>query len=406
VLVDESARQLRALLRNSSDMITVVAPDASVMYQTGSVHRVLGRDPEELEGTNLAESVNPEDVPLLLELCSTVESASGELRMRHADGSVRICDVRATGLVDDSAWWGAVLNIHDISEKRKLELELRLAQKLESVGQLAAGIAHEINTPVQFVTSSVEFVKVSFSDVSDLLQEIDAQLRDATERGAIEPELLERIAAARAAADLEYVLERVPDALARSLDGLERVATIVAAMRTFARPPTTIMEPVDINEAIANTLVVVANEYRHVAEVTCDLGDIPLVQGYAGDLNQVVLNLIVNASHAIADVVRDSDQRGSIHIRTYTEPDGVAITIADSGGGIPARIAERVFDPFFTTKEVGRGTGQGLAISRTIIERHRGALTFETDPGHGTTFTVRLPLDAAKPDSQTLAKAA
>jgi PAS domain S-box-containing protein len=404
--VGDSERQLRALLRNSSDMITVVAADASMMYQTGAVRSVLGREPEELEGRNLADWVDPEDVALLLELCQTVESAAAELRLRHVDGSERVCEVRATGLFDEAAWWGAVLNIHDISEKKRLELELRLAQKLESVGALAAGIAHEINTPLQFISSSVQFVNNSFRDVSELLEAIDGQLRDAAERGAIEPELLTRVAEAREAADLEYLLKRVPEALARSLDGLTRVATIVAAMRTFARAPTTLVEPVDLNEAIKNTLVVAANEYKHVADVTCDFGEIPPVNGNAGGLNQVMLNLIVNASHAIADVVGDSGRRGSIHIRTSAEPNNVAITIADSGGGIAPQIAQRVFDPFFTTKEVGRGSGQGLAISRTIIDGHRGELTFESDLGSGTTFTIRLPLAATKPDSYTLADAA
>lgn len=393
--MDEIERQLRALLRNSSDMVTVVAPDATVMYQTGASQAVIGLEPEQLEGANLAEWVDPEDVPLLLELCQTIESASAELRLRHADGSVSICEVRATGLLDQSAWWGAVLNIHDISERKKLELELRLAQKLESVGELAAGIAHEINTPIQYVSSSVQFVKNAFGDIAELLETIDAQLREAAQRGAIEPELVARVAEAQDVADLEYALERIPQALQRSLDGLERVAELVGAMRTFARRPTTVTEAVNINDAISTTLVVAANEYKDVADVTCELGAIPLVQGYAGDLNQVVLNLIVNASHAIVDAVGERGQRGSIHICTFAESDHVAITIADTGGGIPAEIAERVFDPFFTTKDVGRGTGQGLAISRAIIDRHRGELTFETEPGRGTTFTIRLPINSA-----------
>ena len=182
--------------------------------------------------------------------------------------------------------------------------------------------------------------------------------------------------------------------------------TIVAAVRTFARPPTTQMEPVDVNEAINNTLLVAANEYKHVAEVTCELGEIPLIQGNAGDLNQVLLNLIVNASQAIADVVGHSGGLGSLQIRTEAEEDAVTITIADTGGGIPAEIAERVFDPFFTTKEVGRGTGQGLAISRTIIDRHHGQITFETVAGEGTVFTIRLPVASPEPGRSALADAA
>ncbi|MGZ6616346.1 MAG: sensor histidine kinase, partial [Solirubrobacteraceae bacterium] len=180
------------------------------------------------------------------------------------------------------------------------------------------------------------------------------------------------------AADVEYLLERIPAALTRSLDGLSRVAELVGAMRTFAHPPTTSLAPVDINEAIKTTLIVAANEYKHVAEVTCEFGEIPLVQGNAGDLNQVLLNLIVNASHAIAQVVGDSGQRGSIQISTVAQHDAVTITVTDTGGGIPAEIAERVFDPFFTTKEVGHGTGQGLAISRTIVDRHGGQIAFQT----------------------------
>jgi PAS domain S-box-containing protein len=404
--VSETERQLQALLRNSSDMITVVAPDATVLYQTGAVRLVVGREPQDLEGTNLADCVKAEDVPSLLELCQTVETASGELRVRHADGSIRVCEVRATGLLDESAWWGAVLHIQDITERKQLELELRLAQKLESVGQLAAGIAHEINTPLQYISNSVQFVKNSFADLSGLLNDIDIQLSEAADRDAIDPDLLRRIADAREAADAEYILERIPTALTRSLDGLERVAELVGAMRTFAHPPTTVVAPVDINEAIKTTLVVAANEYKHVAEVTCDLGKIPLVRGNAGDLNQVLLNVIVNASHAIAEVIGDTGQRGSIHIRTSDEQDAVTITITDTGGGIPAEIAERVFDPFFTTKDVGHGTGQGLAISRTIVDRHGGKISFQTDPGQGTTFAIRLPATDGDRHSHPVADAA
>ena len=315
-------------------MITVVAPDPSMLYQTGAVRSVVGREAEELE------------------------------------------------------------------------LELRLAQKLESVGQLAAGIAHEINTPLQYISSSVHFIKNAFTDISKLLQEIDAQLRQAAGDGAINPGLLARIADAKETTDLDYLLERTPAALTRTLDGLDRVAELVSAMRTFAPPPTTILEPVDINEAIKTTLIVAANEYKHVAELTCDLGEIPLIQGNAGDLNQVLLNVVVNASHAIAALVGDSGQRGSIQIRTHAQHGTITITIADTGGGIPPEIAERVFDPFFTTKDVGRGTGQGLAIARTIINRHGGQITFQTHPGHGTTFTISLPRAAQGPDSYTLADAA
>ncbi len=390
-MLRESEQRLDALLRNSSDMITVVDTDGTVHYQAGSVSSVLGHPASELLGMNLTDWVDPDDASLLLELSQTDDTAGGELRLRHADGSLRVCEVRATSLLDHPAWTGVVLNIRDVSDRKRLEVELRLAQKLESVGQLAAGIAHEINTPIQYITNSVQFLDGAFAAIEQL-HDAYGSLREAYARAGIDPQLLARVAQAEDTADLDYLRERVPAALKRSHDGLDRVARIVAAMRVFGQPPTSDTGPVDINAAVENTLIVAANEYKYVAELTTDLGDVPPVLGNTGDINQVLINLIVNASHAITDIVERTDQPGRIDICTRVENDRVVVTIADTGTGIPAEIADRVFDPFFTTKEVGRGTGQGLSIARTIINRHRGELTFDTHPGNGTIFTIRLPL--------------
>ena len=277
-------------------------------------------------------------------------------------------------------------------ERRRIEMELRLSQKLEAVGQLAAGIAHEINTPVQFVGDTIRFLDQSFTDLSALV-EAYAPLRDAVARAGVSDALSEAVARAEDEADLEYLRERVPAALGRARDGIERVATIVRAIREFAHPPTTAKAPVDLNASLRNTLVVAANEYKYVADVEIELGEIPAVTANAGDLNQVFLNLVVNAAHAIADVVGESGERGTIRVATVACGDHVEVRISDTGGGIPADIAARVFDPFFTTKDVGKGTGQGLAISHTIVnDRHGGSLTFESAVGQGTTFCVRLPV--------------
>jgi PAS domain S-box-containing protein len=390
----ESEQRLGALLQHSSDMVTVVAVDGTVLYQAGSVHSVLGHTPSQLEGTKLTEWAGPDDVERLLALCETPQTAGAELDLRHADGSLRSCEVRATSLLDHPAWAGVVLNIRDVSDRKQLEIELRLAQKLESIGALAAGIAHEINTPIQYVLASVGFLDHAFTDMEQL-HGTYAALRDAAGLAGLDPALLASVGEAEETADLDYLRERIPGALERSRDGLARVAKIVGAMREFGHPPTTGGAPVDINAAIENTLIVAASEYNHVAELTTELGDLPPVDSNPGDINQVLINLIVNASHAIADTVQDTGQRGEIQIRTYVEDDQAVITIADTGGGIPADIADRVFDPFFTTKDVGRGTGQGLSIARAIIDRHNGRLTFDSDPGHGTTFTIRLPLTPA-----------
>jgi signal transduction histidine kinase len=279
------------------------------------------------------------------------------------------------------------------AQRERMEIELRLAQKLEAVGQLAAGIAHEINTPIQFVSDTSQFLSDAFGDLMPLVDRY-AEVVDAARHGPVPPALLEAVAAAESLADLDYLRERVPPAWERSFAGIRQVAEIVSAMRTFAHP-TTDKAPVDVNEAIRNTLIVTANEYRYVADVKTDLHELPPVICSASDLNQVLINLVVNAAHAIADVVADTVVRGGIHIRTRTDGDGVLISISDTGCGIPAEVANRIFDPFFTTKEVGRGTGQGLAIAHTIVtERHGGTISFTTEPGHGTTFDVRLPIGA------------
>jgi signal transduction histidine kinase len=275
-----------------------------------------------------------------------------------------------------------------------MEQELRLGQKLEAVGQLAAGIAHEINTPTQFVGDTVGFLRDAFEDIMGMHAQVRAELAAGVEAGTVTPELLDRVRDAEETADLEYLRERVPAGFERAEDGVRRVGAIVGAMREFAHP-TADKAPHDLNAALRNTLVVARSEYKYVAELETDFGDLPPVLCNGGDIKQVFLNLIVNAAHAI-DQTRgadDEEAHGTIGIRTRAVGDHALISIADTGCGIPADVADRIFDPFFTTKEVGRGTGQGLAIARTlVVERHGGSLTFETVPGAGTTFHVRLPI--------------
>jgi signal transduction histidine kinase len=280
------------------------------------------------------------------------------------------------------------------AERERMELELRLSQKLEAVGQLAAGIAHEINTPIQFIGDTSRFLEEAFDDLTVVLDAY-AEIGEAARSGPVPAELLDRAQAAEEDADLEYLRERAPAAFIRISDGVSRVATIVGAMRTFAHPSTD-KAAVDINESIQTTLIVAANEYKYVADVKTEFGPVPAVVCSPGDLNQVLLNLIVNAAHAIADSQESGDDRGVIAIRTHQQDEDVVISVADTGCGIPPEVAGRVFDPFFTTKEVGRGVGQGLAIARAIVvDRHAGVLSFAPQPGGGTTFTIRLPLAKA-----------
>jgi two-component system, NtrC family, sensor kinase len=290
---------------------------------------------------------------------------------------------------------GVIGAMRDLTERRRMETELGHARKLEAVGQLAAGIAHEINTPTQYVGDSVGFLQDAFGGllaVNRHYHELLAAVRQAGGHDA----LVQSVTEAEAEADLDYLEAHVPDSLRRCLDGIARISTIVGAMKEFAHPDQREKTPADLNQAIQNTLVIANSEYKYVADVETDLGPLPPVLCHVGDLNQVFLNLIVNAAHAIADVVAGTGDRGRIRVTTRAEGEWVRIDVADSGGGIPEAIRHRVFEPFFTTKEVGKGSGQGLAIAHSVVvDKHRGALTFETAPGVGTTFTIRLPIDGA-----------
>lgn len=318
-----------------------------------------------------------------------------EFRLKRDDGSW--VSVRSIVSAAGAAGQAALIQgfMLDITERRRIEFELQQAQKLESVGRLASGVAHEINTPIQFVGDSVHFLRESVGDLFGVLDKQRA-LRSCVAAGGTQAELAARAAEAAAAeesADMDYLLENVPKAFERALDGLERVATIVRSMKVFAHPDQKVMAQVDINQAIESTLIIARNEYKYVADVETDLGTIPLVTCYGGDVNQALLNIVVNAAHAIGDVVAGTDRKGLIRVRTRCSAERVEIAISDSGGGIPEEIRARIFDPFFTTKPVGKGTGQGLAIARSVVvDKHHGEILVDSKVGVGTTFTIWLPV--------------
>ncbi len=287
----------------------------------------------------------------------------------------------------------ATLRLHqEIVERERMEVALRLAQKLEAVGQLAAGIAHEINTPIQFIGDSLEFLREACGGLASVLT-AHTRLCQAVERAGGFEDLVGEIRRTEEAADLAYLSENIPPSLARVADGASRVATIVRSLKDFAHPDATGATAADLNRGLESTLVMARSEYRDVADVETAFGELPAVVCYGSDLNQVFLNLIVNAAHAIGDVVRQNEGRGTIRVRTSVDGDEAVIAIGDTGSGIPPEIQRRIFDPFFTTKGIGKGTGQGLSIARSIVvDKHKGSLTFETEPGRGTTFFIRVPI--------------
>ena len=289
-----------------------------------------------------------------------------------------------------------VLMGEDVTERLDLERELVQAQKLESIGQLAAGIAHGINTPTQFVGDNVRFLSDSFADLLAVLDR-HGELLTSVKSGVCVPALIEACEEEARRADLDYLTEEIPKAIAQSAEGIERIAKIVRAMKDFAHPGSEEKVCVDLNKAIGSTVEVSRNEWKYVADLTTDLAsDLPLVPCLQGQFNQVILNMIVNAAHAIGDRIKSTGQKGIISIMSCRVDDWAEIRITDNGPGIPEHIRHKIFDPFFTTKEVGKGTGQGLAIARSVVvDKHRGTITVESQVGQGTTFIVRLPLNGS-----------
>jgi len=312
------------------------------------------------------------------------------------DGFLDISITPITGNTDDRVDF-LILGI-DITKHKIMESQLLQAQKLESIGQLAAGIAHEINTPTQYVSNNIQFLKDTFSEINTLLGKYSS-LYEASKKGTITPKLLNEIGDAIKEADVEYLTEETPKAINQSLEGLESVAKIVRSMKDFSHPGTEEKEAIDINKAIESTITVSRNEWKYVANVETDFdSNLPLVSCFPGDFNQVILNIITNAAHAIADVVAEKKtDKGLISIRTRLDGEWVEISMSDSGAGIPEEIRANIFDPFFTTKEIGKGTGQGLAITHfAVVEKHGGTITLHTEVGKGATFIIRLPISASK----------
>ncbi|MCA1972732.1 MAG: PAS domain S-box protein [Caenispirillum sp.] len=279
-------------------------------------------------------------------------------------------------------WADITKDVQLKAEAQRIDLENRRLQKLEAIGTLAGGIAHEINTPIQYIGDNLRFLRTAFEDYRTTLA-VAASLR---------PAALD-LDDAWTAGDIDYLVEEVPQALQQSLDGIENVARIVLAMKEFSHPTAKEHSHFDLNRAVETTATVCRNEWKHVATLTLDLAPtLPPVFGLPGEINQVLLNLIVNAAHAVGDAGRPD---GRITITTRAVDGEAEVTVSDTGTGIPDAIRDRIFDPFFTTKEVGRGTGQGLAIVHDIVVRkHGGTVSVTSTPGAGSTFALRLPLDS------------
>ena len=341
-------------------------------------HDLIGKSDFDFFPREMAEKFFADEQALLKSGKALIDHE--ELAFDKLSGMNRVILTSKVPLHDrDGQVIGVVGTGFDITERKAAEERLASSDRLESIGRLAAGVAHEINTPIQYLSDSVTFIR---EGVTELLQYIDSL------HAQMAPEKREENE------DVEYLREELPPALTRVADGLTRIAEIVRSMKDFSHADQREMGQVDLNRAIASTLVVARSEYKDFADLETDFQPLPVITCHGGQINQVVLNLVVNSAHAIADQVKGTGERGKIKVATRVDGDHVVISIADTGGGIPEAIRARIFDPFFTTKAVGRGTGQGLSISRNVVKSHGGTLEFETEIGTGTTFHVRLPVRA------------
>jgi PAS domain S-box-containing protein len=394
--------KLLDLYHNAPDGYYSFTPDGLIVEINQTQLQRLGYSSAEVLGrmraSQLLTAGEAARFPELLAGLAAKGEFSVESEQMRRDGTAIPVRLTARAVYDEAGNLAIChATVRDISAEKHLAAQLIQAQKLESIGQLAAGIAHEINTPTQYVGDNTRFLQDAFGDLSRLLEKYH-QLLEAGCAGAITPGLVGEVRALEEEVDADYLVQEIPKAVRQSLEGIGRIAKIVQSMKDFAHPGQTEKQAADLNKAIESTITVARNEWKYVAEMRTDFDTaLPPVPCLLSEFNQVVLNMIINAAHAIAGVVGDgAEGKGTITISTRHAGDWAEVRIGDTGTGIPEQVRSRIFDPFFTTKEVGKGTGQGLAISHSVVvEKHGGTIHFETEVGRGTTFIIRLPTGAA-----------
>jgi PAS domain S-box-containing protein len=410
-LIGEEQAKFKAIFENSPEGILQISPEGHILAANPALAGIFGyASPKELmeQLTDMKAQLYVDPMRFTefqkrLQQEKVVREFQSEIKCR--DGSRKWISETARQVTQPD---GSLLHcqgfVVDITTQKsaqkdrdRIEVQLRQSQKLESIGQLAAGIAHEMNTPLQYIGDNTRFVKDSFETISKVLQG-QAELCAAMKANAVTPELMARHDEIVAASDLNYLCGEIPSALNQALEGIGRVSKIVKAMKEFSHPGSKEKAAVNLNKAIENTVTIARHEWHYVADVNLELEpDLPLVQCYSGEFNQCILNLVVNAAHAIGDVIKQRpDTKGLITVRTRRDLDQVEVRVTDTGTGIPEAARSKIFEPFFTTKMVGKGTGQGLSIVyANIVKKHGGTVTFETETGKGTSFIVRLPITAA-----------
>jgi PAS domain S-box-containing protein len=385
----------RRLAEHSGDLISRHGLDGRLVYVSPASTELLGLTPAELLGMNARQLVHPDDLKELpkigVEFDDTGERSEVTFRLGHRNGHwVWVEAVRSVLRDDQGKATEVQLTTRNITDRKAREAASQQASRLESLGRLSAGLAHEINSPIQYVGDNARFLARAYEDLLGLVSRY-RQVLDGADPASHEAPLA-AMREAEAGIEFDYLRDEIPIAVNQTLEGIDRVATIVRAMKTFSHPGGSDHAPADLNEALTATVTVTRPQVNGVADLRMELADLPPVLCDIAELNQAFLNLIINA----ADAIEGTGKRGTIHLTSAVGGEHVTVRIRDTGTGIPDDVLPNIFEPFFTTKAVGRGSGQGLALTRAVVEGHGGTLTVDSRPGDGTTFTVRLPIDGCQ----------
>jgi signal transduction histidine kinase len=372
------------MLRALPIVMWIVDAELRVLFFRGG-HAVDGEAVTQRPGVRLCEFLGEACGEEILDAHRAAlrgETATATLSWLNRSWDVHVAEIEHDALSGGEVLGGeAVAVCVDVTKRERLQKALFDAQKLEAVGHLAGGVAHEINTPMQYVGDNLQFMQMAFEQFEKafelLISEID-----------IESGVHGRLKQMK----LEYLRREAPSAVSQSLEGVTRVSKIVRALKQSALMEAGPPEPTSLNTVVKNAVNVSQNEWKYTAEIECEFGeDLPMLIGVPGDLTRAVLALLVNASQAIKET-NSVRERGLITLRTYATEDVIVLEIQDTGGGIPREIRDKIFHQFFTTKETGAGLGQGLTIARSIlVDRHGANIDFEVDEGVGTTFVVKFP---------------
>ncbi|MCB1667864.1 MAG: PAS domain S-box protein [Pseudomonadales bacterium] len=409
VQLDESKNKLDAIINTIHGCVYEYdAASGKFLYISKGIARIWGERADSVGNiADLTKKIHPEDIELRQQQIDAITANSSvvsvEYRIQSGENTIwarELCSAKLeSGVVKSLV--GVVVDITEFKqagqEKKRIEEELLHAQKLESVGQLAAGIAHEINTPAQFISDNLVFLQDSVADVLKLV----GDLREEVKASGVQA-LAESVESKCEEVDLEYLEGEITPALVQSYEGISSIARIIRAMKDYSHPGESI-ELADINKAIDSTVTISRSEWKYFAVLETEFEEgLPMVECVVSDINQVVLNMIVNASHAIVERYDDPDNlEGRIGIKTKSLEDKIAIEISDNGAGMPESVKSKIFDHFFTTKGVGKGTGQGLSLAyRMIVEKHGGKIEVDSTVGVGTTFRILLPVKQSGADSE------